>query len=96
MIQRKFANLGDIPSALSLPSEEQYSKCTYPLCFERPFTQLFTIFVYTDHHFRRNPQQNDALEAFSCCVDVYVRVSNICEAKKLLLVLETVTKDYLR
>ena len=29
LVQRKLANLADIPSALSLPSEEQYySKCT--------------------------------------------------------------------
>ena len=28
LVQRKLANLADIPSASSLPSEEQYSKCT--------------------------------------------------------------------
>jgi len=33
-VQRKLANLADIPSTLSLPSEEQHSKCTYPLCFD--------------------------------------------------------------
>ena len=27
-VQRKLANLADLPSALSLPCEEQYSKCT--------------------------------------------------------------------
>ena len=44
----------DVPSALILPSEEQYSKCTYPLCFDFsqcPLTQPFHIFVY-NHHFR--------------------------------------------
>ena len=53
-VQRKLTNLADIPSTLSLPSEEQYSKCTYPLCFDFsqcPLTQPFHIFVY-DHHFR--------------------------------------------
>ena len=44
----------DVPSALILPSEEQYSKCTYPLCFDFsqcPLTQPFHVFVY-NHHFR--------------------------------------------
>ena len=53
-VQRKLANLADVLSALSLPSEEQYSKCTYPLCFDFsqcPLTQPFHIFVYS-HHFR--------------------------------------------
>ena len=53
-VQRKLANLADIPSALSLPSEEQYSKCMYPLCFDIsqcPLSQPFQIFVY-NHHFR--------------------------------------------
>ena len=53
-VQRKLANLADVPSALSLSSEEQYSKCTYPLCFDFsqcPLTQPFHVFVY-NHHFR--------------------------------------------
>ena len=53
-VQRKLTNLTDVPSALSLPSEEQYSKCTYPLCFDFskcPLTQPFHVFVY-NHHFR--------------------------------------------
>ena len=53
-VQRELTNLADIPSALSLPSEEQYSKCTYPLCFDFsqcPLTQPFHVFVY-NHHFR--------------------------------------------
>ena len=48
-VQRKLTNLADIPSALSLPSEEQYSKCTYPLCFDFsqcPLSQPFHVFVY--------------------------------------------------
>ena len=53
-VQRKLANLADVPSALSLLSEEQCSKCTYPLCFDfsqRPLTQPFHVLVY-NHHFR--------------------------------------------
>ena len=53
-VQRKLTNLTDVPSALSLPSEEHYSKCTYPLCFDFskcPLTQPFHVFVY-NHHFR--------------------------------------------
>ena len=53
-VQRKLTNFADVPSALSLPSEEQYSKCTYPLCFDFsqcPLTQPFHAFVYI-HHFR--------------------------------------------
>ena len=53
-VQRKLVNLADIPSALSLSSEEQYSKCTYPLSFDfsqRPLTQPFHVFFY-NHHFR--------------------------------------------
>ena len=53
-VQRKLVNLADVPSTLSLPSEEQYSKCTYPLCSDFsqcPLTQPFHIFVY-NHHFR--------------------------------------------
>ena len=52
--QRKLPNLADVLSVLSLPSEEQYSKCTYPLCFDFsqcPLTQPFHVFVY-NHHFR--------------------------------------------
>ena len=48
-VQRKFANLADVSSALILPSEEQYSKCMYPLCFDFsqcPLTQPFHVFVY--------------------------------------------------
>ena len=33
-VQKKLANLADVPSALSFPFEEQYNKCTYPLCFD--------------------------------------------------------------
>ena len=53
-VQRKLANLANVPSALSLPSEEQYSKCTYPLCFDFsqcPLPQPFHVFV-NNHHFR--------------------------------------------
>ena len=53
-VQRKLTNFADVPSALILPSEEQYSKCTYPLCFDFsqcPLTQPFHVFVY-NHHFR--------------------------------------------
>ena len=46
-VQKKLTNLADVSSALILSSEEQYSKCTYPLCFDQPFH----IFVYS-HHFR--------------------------------------------
>ena len=52
-VQRKLANLADVPLALSLPSEEQYSKCTYPLCFDFsqcPLTQPFHVFV-NNHHY---------------------------------------------
>ena len=53
-VQRKLPNRADVLSTLSLPSEEQYSKCTYPLCFDFsqcPLTQPFHVFVY-NHHFR--------------------------------------------
>ena len=45
--------LADVPLPVSLPSEEQYSKCTYRLCFDFskcPLTQPFHVFVY-NHHF---------------------------------------------
>ena len=51
-VQSKLVNLADVPSAFILLSEEQYSKCTYPLCFDFsqcPFTQPFHIFVYNQH-----------------------------------------------
>ena len=51
-MQNKLPNLADVPSAVSLPSEEQYSKCTYPLCFDFskcPLTQPFHVFVYNQH-----------------------------------------------
>ena len=62
-VQRKLADLVDVhvPSALSLPSEEQYSKCMYPLCFEFskcPLTQPFHAFVY-NYHVRRSPQMKE-------------------------------------
>ena len=54
-VHRKLTNLTDVPSALSVPSEEQYSKCTYPHCFDFsmcPLTQQpFQVFVY-NHHYR--------------------------------------------
>ena len=53
-VQRKLPNRADVPSTLSVPSEEQYSKCTYPLCFDFsqcPLTQPFHVFVY-NHPFR--------------------------------------------
>ena len=53
-MQKKLAHLAEVPSTISLPSEEQYSKCTYPLCFDFsqcPLTQPFHVFVY-NHHFK--------------------------------------------
>ena len=52
--QRKLTNLADVPSPVSLPSEEQYRKCMYPHCFDFsmcPLTQPFQVFVY-NYHFR--------------------------------------------
>ena len=51
-MQQKLPDLADIPSVSILPSEEQYSKCTYPLCFDFskcPLTQPFFVFVYNQH-----------------------------------------------
>ena len=49
-VQRKLTNLADVPLALSLPSEEQYSKYTYPFCFDfshYPLTQPFPTSLST-------------------------------------------------
>ena len=52
LVKQKLPNLADIPLASSLSYEDQYGKCTFPLCFDFskcPLTQPFFVLVYNQH-----------------------------------------------
>jgi len=54
LVKQKLPNLADIPLASSLSYEDQYGKCTFPLCFDYskcPLTQPFFVFVYNQPPF---------------------------------------------